>query len=260
MNEKNIKTLLHNTAEEEIPSAEVSLWPSIKQHLVEKGGSLNRQPTHVRRLRAVAYATLVVLVGIIAGLATPQGRSLAQEILQFFTRSDSDTLPVQSWQLTPLPEITTPDPGDINNATLSVSEVEGQLGYDVLEPSWLPEVLTFAGANLEPEQQIAKLFYRYEETNGLVLSEQPGQIANECELCGSVGASAYVETVQIGNTTGEYVEGVWTLTEEGPVWVSDPYLKRLRWQANGMAFELLYMGPPDSLSRVDLITIAESLK
>ncbi len=41
---------------------------------------------------------------------------------------------------------------------------------------------------------------------------------------------------------------------------SDPYLQTLRWQANGMAFELLYMGPPDSVTRADLIAIAESLK
>jgi len=260
MNRKSLKDLLQKTAEEEIPSAEVALWPVVDERLGRRGLTENRPSTRPPLARVAIFITLLILVGMAAALATPQGRSLAQEILQFFTRADSDTLPVQSWQMTPLPEIAALDPGDINNANLTVSEVETQLGMDVLEPDWLPEELSFVGANLETEHQMALLFYRYAETNGLVLREEPVQISDECELCGSVGASAAVETVQIGGVNGEYVEGVWKLTEDGPVWVSDPYLKKLRWQANGMAFELLYMGPPDSMTKADLIAVAESLK
>jgi hypothetical protein len=203
---------------------------------------------------------LFVLMGIAAVLLTPQGRSLAQEILQFFNRADSDTLPVQSWQLAPLPETSAPDPADISNANLAVDEVENQIGYDVLEPTWLPEVLSFVGANLDPEQNMSFLFYRYTDTNGLVLKQVPVEINNDCALCGTVGASALVETVQVGQASAEYVEGVWKMTGAGPVWESDLWLKTLRWQADGMAFELLYMGPPESVSRADLIAIAESLE
>ena len=33
-----------------------------------------------------------------------------------------------------------------------------------------------------------------------------------------------------------------------------------RWQAGGMVFELLYMGPPDSLTQAQMTAIAESLR
>jgi hypothetical protein len=37
-------------------------------------------------------------------------------------------------------------------------------------------------------------------------------------------------------------------------------MKTLRWQANGMAFELMFMGPPDAVSKNDMIAVAASLK
>lgn len=83
---------------------------------------------------------------------------------------------------------------------------------------------------------------------------------DDCELCGKVGADAAIEKVSIAGNEGEYAEGVWKLTDQGPVWEADPYLKTMRWQENGMAFELLYMGPPETLTKDDLIAIAASIK
>ena len=215
-----------------------------------------------RGLRLASAFLLVVLVLAALLLATPQGRAWAQEVLQFFSRAGSDTLPVQTWQLTPVPTPGTPTPdlSSILDAHLNVSEVEAQAGFDVLEPAWLPDSLTFVGATYESEKHIARIFYRYVETNGLVVEQEPFQGIEDCELCSLVGASAVVESVKIGVTTGEYVEGVWNLTEKGPVWVPDPYLKRLRWQANGIAFEILFMGPPEAVTKEDLVAIARSLK
>jgi len=213
------------------------------------------------RLASIFILALLVLSGLV--FATPQGRVWAQSLLRFFTRAGSDTLPVQTWQLTPIPTTVgtaTPDPANIIDANQTVAEVEQQAGFDVLDPGWLPGNLTFVGATLEPKFHIARIFYQYVETNGLVLREQPLQPTKDCELCGEVGASAAIETLPIGSVSGEYVEGVWKMAAAGPVWESDPYLKTLRWQANGMAFELVYMGPPDSVTKADLVAIAESMK
>jgi hypothetical protein len=73
-----------------------------------------------------------------------------------------------------------------------------------------------------------------------------------------VGASAPIQTVSLGNVSGEYSEGVWELTDNGPVWRNDEYLKTLRWQSNGMAFELIYMGT--ELERDDLVAIAAGIE
>ena len=145
-------------------------------------------------------------------------------------------------------------------AKLSVNEVEEQSGFAVKEPTWMPKHLTLVGATYDPPRSLIRIFYRLEESNGLVLKEEFYSSPNTCALCNEVGASASVETVQIGNTTGEYVQGVWKLTENGPIWENDPYLQTLRWQADGVAYELQYMGPPDTLTKEDMIKIASSLQ
>ncbi len=188
----------------------------------------------------------------------------AQEILLYFSRANSDTLPLQPFQLTPIPEITTPEPNSILNANFTINEIEKGVGFDVLEPTSLPDTLSFKGANYDSNNKTAYLFYLLKDSgtsnNGIVLREQKNKLTDECDLCGVIGASALIEKFQIGNDIGEYIEGVWNLTENGPTWDSIPYLKTLRWQSNGMAFELLSMCPPDSISKSDMIRLAESLK
>jgi hypothetical protein len=161
-----------------------------------------------------------------------------------------------------------------NPFTLNIKEAESLAGFDVLEPNWLPGVLSFKGAAFEPKewerkQNTVKLFYSFSsekygsglETNGVVLTQQPIQSMEDCEICDLVGTDAEVEKVQIGHTKGEYVIGVWQADEAGNWrWVYEPYLQTLRWQRNNIAFEILYMGPPEEVSKADLITIAESLK
>jgi hypothetical protein len=259
---------------------------------------------HQRPINKLASLVALFVLAVAAiFFATPQGRAWAGSLLRFFERAENDTLPLPSdyppievvptrpsaptqilglqaatpaarSEPTQAPQTGTgiPDPASILDAGLKVKEVEDQAGFDLLEPAWLPEVLTFAGASFDPDAGIARIFYRYLEpfglrenpdpimTNGLVLREEPFQTTDDCELCGVVGASAAIETVQIGEVWGEYVEGVWKYTDDGLVWESDPYLKTMRWQSDGMAFELGYMGPPDTVTEDEMIAIADSME
>jgi len=189
-------------------------------------------PAVIARRRAYAVTGLTLMLAAALLIFSPQGRALAQEFLHFFTHATSDTVPV-----TPLPQTTTQDPGYVFNK--AIAEVEQQTGFDVLEPNRLPvdpsgqQILSFEGASFEPEHNIVRIFYRYalggdDITDGLLLREQRFQTVEDCELCGVVGASEKIETVPIGDTTGEYISGVWTLTDNGPVWESTSYLKTLR--------------------------------
>lgn len=266
MNDHQIRSILKHLSEQKTPGATIDLWPAIQSSLrtSESNDTRGAQMNVRRKLipRLAAAIALVVLLFAAFFTLTPQGRALAQEALQFFTRAESDQLPLQEWQLTPAPTpgTPTPDPADIFDATASVQEVEQIAGFDVLVPSWIPDSLQFVGATIEEDQPIVRIFYQYVETNGLALRQQPIPRSEDCELCETVGASAEVQTVSILGNDGEYVEGVWKLTDQGPIWESDPYQKTLRWQANGMAFELGFMGPPDLLSLNDMIQIAESLQ
>lgn len=266
MSEKKVALILSQLSESIAPGDEINLWPKL-QARVQAANPLHKGEPSMKpysapstRLRSAAWTLAAFLVVAAVFLSTAQGRAWAQSVLVFFTRAESDALPVQPWQQAPVATSAAPDPADINNAVFSVEDIERRVGYDVLAPTDLPDSLTFAGANIQESKKITYLFYRYIETNALVLRQEPFQQTDDCELCGWVGASAAIQTVQIGGASGEYVEGTWNLTDDGPVWMADPYLKTLRWQAGGMAFELLYMGPPDSLTQAQMIAIAASLK
>jgi hypothetical protein len=217
----------------------------------------------IARRYVYSVTSLILIIAAIMLVFTPQGRAWAQEILRFFTRATSDTTLV-----THLPQMTTQDPGYVFNK--AIAEVEQQVGFDVLEPSWLPvdpdgkQVLFFEGGSIEPQHNIVRIFYRYalggdEITDGLVLREQRFQVVEDCELCGMVGASAVIEIVQVDDVMGEYVEGVWKADDNGEWnWVPDPYVRTLRWQKGELALEIQYFGL--EVWKADLIAIAESMK
>ncbi|HET9914760.1 MAG TPA: hypothetical protein VFQ13_22910 [Anaerolineales bacterium] len=160
--------------------------------------------------------------------------------------------------------------------TLDVKEAESLAGFDVLEPTWLPPVLYFEGAAFEPKEwdspkNTVKISYYFSSeklgpglaSNGIVITQQPIESVEDCKIGTGclVGAGAEVESVQIGDMMGEYVIGVWQADNAGNwIWVHEPYLQRVRWQTNDMAFEILYVGPPEEIQKADLIAIAESMQ
>jgi hypothetical protein len=180
----------------------------------------------------------------------------------------------------PLPAATTPESNEFslrNVFNLSIPQAEELAGVKLLVPSQLPEFLSFLGAKYEVETKVSRVFYVVEEPymNGLTVSQQVVSEPDDCAICdivvgnstqlGSdnspmiVGADSNLETVEIGDVTGQYVTGVWKGTDCcGWVWDSEPFLKTLRWQIDDRAFELQYTG--SDLSKTDLVAIAEDLK
>lgn len=211
----------------------------------------------------------------VTNVETPSNSTL--ELFHFFTRADKDVYPLQPWQLTPITAETETifyatdeaDPASLFNAHLSVSEVNKGVGFHVLEPTWLPDAISFDAANYDPKYRIAYLFYALSGSglsgwSGLRLEEGLFPIIDHnCQddvLCNKIGAGAVIDSVKIGDVIGEYVEGYWHLTDNGPVWEHDSSQKTMRWQVNGMFFELSYLGGPEFISKADMIKIVDSLK
>jgi hypothetical protein len=264
MNDKQLHQAMNILANERVPETS-DLWPAIQKHLAlshrttQKGDvnmNTNPKPQKALRATAISLATLAVLALLL--IFTPQGRVLAQQALQFFTHASSDILPAQT--ALPTSETTTPDPASILDAHSTVAEVQAQAGFTVLQPASVPDSLTFSGASFDPAKSLARQFFQSVDTNGLVVEQEPVPISGNCELCGDVGASAAIEEVSIGDVTGQYVVGVWELTENATTWDPNPYLQTMRWQKDGMYFELLYMGNPGTLSKAEMVAIAESMQ
>lgn len=282
MSKRNIQTILQETVEEEIPAESVDLWPQISQRLDAKPASA---PQHRPAIRLVYRVAIVLLVGAAAFLMTPQGRTFAQEyLLQYFRRADANSYPVPSevfvtvtaravvratetqfaTEHPEIPTITptitpTPAPGSYMAATQTVPEIEEQLGFDVLEPGWLPDLVGYtSGASADLERGIAYQFYAIAITsNGLTISQHSADLDVDQP---EIGASTNVSVVDINGHTGEYVRGTWMSNNRGEwVYRPDPYLQRLRWEQDGMIFQLSFFGPMNYMMKDDLIAVAESM-
>lgn len=266
MEKKNIHSILQDALEEKIPSSEINLLPAIKASLVsgkhQQGEKMNIKPS--RKIPRIAFAVGLLITVLTVALITPQGRAFAQSILQLFNRADQDSYPLQTWQLTPPVQTSFESP-----FKYSVSEAEALARYDLLSPVEIPSGMVFIGASYDEKYHIvAQAFGQSAEYYELSIWQQPlehyqscGDISNACDnmLGGNLaGASADIQTVQVGDWTGEYVEGVWELTENGPVWNSTPYAKTLRWKTETMIFELVYNGM--NLERDDLVGIAAGIR
>jgi hypothetical protein len=261
MDKREIQSIIQEAVEKEIPASEVDLWQTVKTSQFEKQ---TRQGVKMNTYKSrLTYGTLAVVAFLALALLTPQGRAFAQQIFQFFARADQDQYPLQAWQMTPPAQISSESP-----FKYSVQEAESLAGYDVLSPVEMPFGMVFVGASYDEKYHIvAQAFGQGADFLELSLWQQPleyyqpcGDISQPCDnmLGGNLaGASADIQTVQIGDLTGEYVEGVWNLTDHGPVWEPTPFLKTLRWKNDTMIFELV--GGANQ-TRDDLVKLAESIR
>ena len=209
-----IKTRLQEALNSQLPPQKVKLWPEIHERLVKINHPLTQTqgttmtPTYSRTLRP-AFLAFALLALLTLAFLTPPGRALAQSILQYFTRAGTDNLPLQ-------PEYTAPVEAPRN---LSLEEAQTQAGFNLRTPASLPEGFTFQGASYTPETRTVIQQFGYNSAEiRFSIAQQPYTTRETCDLCGLVGASASVQTIQIGAISGEYTEGVWELTDNGPVW------------------------------------------
>jgi hypothetical protein len=265
MDIENLKTILRAALEKEIPPAQIELWPAVEQRLVARKHPLFRQGEKMKSNPASRMKLAIAIMAIVFGLsllalAAPQGQAFAQRILQFFTRAESDTLPLQPFQQTSIPTLaaeSTPE----KPFPLTIDEAQTLAGYKVFVPTDT-KGHNFYGAEYDPARKTVSINFSDPEIgfgNGFLITEQLlAASADIYPLQGVVGASAPVETVQIGNVPGEYVMGVWNLTDNGPVWQPEPSIQTLRWKTDTTFFEIVYQGT--KLTKDDLLAIAESLK
>lgn len=295
MNKRHLKSILETIARQKAPQEKINLWPAIVKRVLNdrdfahKKLSIREKPytvNHKTLLRQSLLPAVILMTLLTVALifSSPKGKVIGQNLVQFFTKSDVNQIPIQTavpamavsepTEFIPVSSlveetemsaviVTSPDPKNILDAKKQIDEIQELVEYNLEVPGWIPVNLVFSGASIEDEGQIVRIFYSINDsnqdyyTNGLVLRQQQIPITGDCELCTMVGADAFIQEVSISGSYGEYIEGVWKYTDEGMVWESDPYLKRLRWQNEGMAFELMFMGPPDMVLIGDMVKIAE---
>ena len=280
MKNSNFQPILAGIAEEAIPSSEIDLWKGVCRRLesgetmVPKRGvlmKLNLFQTFVARRVVVIVLAFIFAFAIL--LVTPQGRAWAQEIIQFFIRATGDTMPAPT--LAPLiwvdvtPSVPFPtntpgavftDCGDFNNPKCSVEQIRKKVNFPVMELGAIPEGMHFVGATGGPER-IALTYAIGKYGYGLFITEEPWTGNSEL-MQWKIGADAIVETVQIGNVSGEYVRGAFVVPAAGgtnQIWDVDAGIQTLRWINNGTFFSMQENVPPGMLDKTGFIALADNL-
>jgi hypothetical protein len=263
MSNKKIQSLLQEALEEEIPSAEINLWPAVQADLAagtHPQGNQKMNTLEQRRLPRYALALSIFAAMLLVLFATPQGRSFAQSILEFFTRTDAEAFPLEDSQIAPLesqeslPTAAPPSP------LLTVAEAESQLGFALAELPAAPAGLEYLGARLYGKS--VNIEYQARGGGGqlIIMQSREGYHQSEWD---QVPADAIVP-VLVGNLEAEFVQGTFVVYpgDTSATWNSDAPILRLRWVDDGVWFEMARYGSVESieyLDQVELIRLAASL-
>jgi hypothetical protein len=148
MDKKNIKSMMQDMLNSEIPPSQIQLWPVVKAGL-NRGE--NMAMSHPHRLQRVAFAILVVIILLAAALITPQGRAFAQEIIRRVGNyvisgepSDAENYVATLQSGTPTATIdpnwvctNCPEPEIVGK--LTIEQASAKAGFPVYDPNYIPD-------------------------------------------------------------------------------------------------------------------------
>jgi hypothetical protein len=190
-----------------------------------------------------------VLVGLflVIGFAATPGGHWAAEVFKLFVHRGANA--------------STEAPVTPEYSALSVNELETQLGFDIKEPTVLPDLFSFQGIRVYGKS-VDFVYQCSCGGRGLDISLQPLSDATSVE----VGVDTPIEEVQIGTMRGEYVEGSFVVYPGAKVatWNSEAPMRKLRWVDGEILFQMTSMGGSEEhagyVSKAEMIAIAEGLK
>jgi len=264
MDSKNIKSILQDVLENKIPAAQIDLLPTVQSRLVTgtKSKQQGERMTQVR-IKRLAYSLFAVIAILAISLTTPQGRAFAQNVLQFFRRTENKTFELKPSQIVPVETVQADATAVPPSSLISVTEAEALVGFDVLELPSVPAGLNYLGARLYGNSVSIEYEARGMGGNLFITQSRDGYWQSELDW-DKVPSDAIVP-VKIGNVEGEFVKGTFVVHPNDTVatWNPDAAMLRLRWVKDGIWFEMAKFGNVESIEYLDqdgLIELAESLQ
>lgn len=215
--------------------------------------------------RRWGFAVTLVCFVILAGLMViPPFRAMARNWINYFLPGTQDQLELSIDQLDhqQLFQYASPD-----NFPNSVDQIASLAGFTVSQPKSLPPGMELIGCRYESGTQTIVMLYRGAGYN-LFLSQRPIAAGQEYF---TIGASALVEPIWIGEIQGEYVSGGWisqsnqtspetqASAELHVHWDNSLPQHTLRWQFQDFAYQLRSTGST-SPGKADLIALAAGIR
>ncbi len=265
MKHEEIRTVLKEALEEEIPSSQVNLWPAVRASLVAGNHQRVRQGVkmetkRVNRVTRFAAAAAMLAVLLAAALLTPQGRAFSQSLLQFFRQAEDATLPLPPSQTAAGATDPSAPTAEPPAPLVSAAEAATQAGFAIAELPSVPDGLVYLGVRVYGGA--AHVEYRTEDYAGylIIKQSQGGFVESSWD---SVPADQVVP-VTIGEWEGEFAQGAFIVYADGTggTWNPDAPLLRLRWVQDGVRFEMTKSGDAGAIAYLDqagMVELAESL-
>jgi len=275
-----------------VPLADYDFQARLRQEFMK--GSMKRLTRRVSAPISRRFAIMVLCLVIAVGgtLSTSCGQTFAQDVLELFTRAESNTLIFESTVPVPtenrefsegltltLQATPTFDAfADFQERfSLSIVEAEALAGFDIKIPTNLHNGYKFWGAHYDLIINSVTQMYVMPVPGPMMdsvvfITQSRGAFSDE----GKIGSDAEVETVIIGGAEGQYVKGGWvTFSSETPApqpgdivtkeFTWEKYfvpMQRMRWQADGFFFEITVQGSDTQkgfLFKQDMIVLANGL-
>ncbi|MBD2102675.1 hypothetical protein [Leptolyngbya sp. FACHB-261] len=253
----------------------------------------------VRQVSLVSLALLVITS--VVTISTPSLRTLALEFIQVFQHTRSDQVGQQDMseenQPSPLAEDELQATEKQMRTTNTISEMEAERGFALREPTFVPDGFELKEI-VSPFPEVVSSNYKNPQTDsqfivtqqrlnggspvvGPIVLTSPATENDETQFSimwakkplfdddpalasGSpIGASAKTKPIQIGEITGEYVEGTWKdITSpngviQGMQWIQDTNFRQVQWREGDILFQVV---TPKGMSEEELVAIARSLR
>jgi hypothetical protein len=253
MNNEPIKRALKHLSEAGVP-ADTDLWPGIQAQLAVRTGarrairkgrfSMNNTLPRLRPARALGISALALMLVLAGLMATTQGRALAASVLQFFSPAPAasfETAPVAPGAgPTAQPPAFTETGCDAADLACQVGAAEDVTGLAAPRLPASTGTLSLRAVEVAADREWLRLIYTAETGGGLALTKSHVPLSGP--VWESVPAGA-AEAVTVRGYAGEYVRGTFVVGAGSAeaVWNADAPVQRLRWQEDGVIYEIQQM-------------------
>ncbi len=238
--------------------------PSSRFYLRMKKAPWQSRPSLLRIRRFGLATAALVMLFMLGILLSPPLRARARQWILYFLPDAQDQMELSIEQLDAqaLYHYATPE-----NFPHSIDQLAQLAGYNISQPASLLPGMQLIGGRYEGETQTSVLLYQGAGYN-LFLSQRPVIAGQEFF---SIGASAFVESVSVGDIQGEYVAGGWVKRSESlsaePDSPTELHLQwdktlpqyTLRWQVHDIAYQLRSTGI-DGPQKDELLTLAQTIR
>lgn len=153
---------------------------------------------------------------------------------------------------------TAPSEGYTVSDVQKISLAQKDAGFTLKLPNQLPKDYIFKDISYVPDQQALTVVYGWDDPaytgEMLFLTQQLSKPSD-----GYVTKDAVVEDILLGNLWAKFVQG----TSDNGIWINDAPMYRLRWEAHGYTFTLIFSGNEISskgfITKDELVKLAEQL-